>query len=300
MVMHPRQLIALTFVLLGISFAQDESSRGDPNIYLVVTKECGNGQSAALTGFTLKGVDGLITALHGVADCLNSGSIEASNPHSSNALSDNLELVKADFEHDVALLKPRFKENDFESAGLPISSLETSDRSNLTVVGYPKGVRGQLRVGANPQGSGEIIYPLKDLITTDAFNDADKRGSPNIHKARVLILQSAISPGYSGAPVFDANQRVIAIGQGGIPGSEIGWATLWEDVNLIPVDDDDLKAKLETLATNPQLMNALFGVRTEQLPQRRTYRIQDINREHRYEFEAYERCEVKELSPDDG
>lgn len=302
MVMFSRRLTILIYVVFfGFALCQSEDEDlavdGNPYVYLVNASDCGSTFSnAALTGFILEGTHGIVTALHGVIGC---SEITASNASALGAtFIKGLEIIAVDVDHDIALLLPQ--EDELPSDGLSFTTYEASNKSKWTVIGYPGGAQGQNYVGVTAEGSGRIS-DLNDLIPSGNFEDAEHRGSPNIHIAKVLTLQNAILPGYSGAPVFDANQDVVGIGNGGIFDGREGWAILWEDVELKEVGDLDVQDKLNNLLTNSSLlMSSLFGIRISQLPTQKIYYLDDVNRDHPYENKEYERCETKLFSPDNG
>lgn len=229
-----RYLLFLIAFLLFAPFARAQ----EEHVYLIKMFDCTHRPfERSQTGFRVRGEKGLITALHGVADCQK---IKASRK--GLLLDQPLTIKKVDTDHDVALLSSP----QIESA--PGGGLNVADNivweslGTVKVYGHPYGISSLERtlLVSNPP-----LKPLKDLVPTDSLSILRDRRSPN-HLTNVLNLQGHLLPGHSGAPVVDSRGRVVAVANGGLKGgyAEISWAIPFGDIEW----DADLYLKLKALA----------------------------------------------------
>ncbi len=239
--------IAIALLLLvGVSQAKAQLLAESPFIYQVSSFGCDhNPPSRTLTGFRLKGVSGIITALHGVAGC-TSFSANSSASDVDGLLS--LEIIAIDINRDLALLRPTqqlellsptqgldtvpFAE---EAAVAASTNITTATPSKAYVIGYS--------YARNYQDRNEMtIRDLRDLrailsspaedptLGSELLKALDIRQSPDLDML-VIDLQGVIVPGLSGAPVFNSESKVIGVGNGGLLGgaTDYVWAIPWSD-----------------------------------------------------------------------
>lgn len=249
--MHRNFLGTLTFVLLlGISYSSVSAaatvSAPISYVYRIKINGCNfKPQDRQQTGFRVQGITGIITALHGVADCK---SVSALSDDGKEIYNDLL-IRQVDIERDVALLSSPTIEKSSKVGLLPsgLSFVEIKNAA-LQIAGYP--------LGAEKQDVDKIehirdIESLDDVIP-DAEEPADfiKRKSPSL-EITVLNVQAQLLPGHSGAPILDSKNQVVAIGNGGLRSGTVGrsWAIPWIEVKLQPVTRAEIRAKLAELAS---------------------------------------------------
>jgi hypothetical protein len=158
-------------------------------IYQIVAGGCPTGQIMQ-TGFRVRGLPGIVTALHGVVGCRT---ITAHGAGDSDSFP-NLNLTSVDLARDVALLTTAGL--DASQGLLPISSLEklrnvAQPGAPLMVVGYPGGRKGQTTTHLNARR----LRPLREEAgpAADALN---RRGSPSLDTT-VLGIEGHLVPAYT-------------------------------------------------------------------------------------------------------
>lgn len=211
---------------LGAAAAQPPLYQSSSYVYRIKIGGCtGQPDVRRQTGFRVKGLVGIVTALHGVADCKMLHALNEGN--GSNFLALTIQAV--DIDHDLALL------SSAELAAQPADGLlgaanEPVDYKNLHIVGYPLGLDHQdLMVGIVVSNT----QILDNLIPANLKSDAlVERQSPNLQMP-VLRVQGHLVPGHSGAPLLDSQERAVGVGNGGLAQGqvEIGWAIPW-DANI--------------------------------------------------------------------
>lgn len=181
-----------------------------------------------LTGFKIRGEAGIYTALHGVVDC--DGGVSATTGDWSATYTD-LRIVKADIEHDIALLWSR--ELPLSGGLSRVQSARDGDfMARIIVVGYPKGLLDQSET--------EVKVPyqkmLRQVVQPEAHKYLQSRSSPSLTET-IYEVRGHLTPGHSGAPLLDKRSRVLAIGNGGLDLGriEMAWAIPIVDVDLKPV-----------------------------------------------------------------
>jgi hypothetical protein len=213
--------------LLGLPFM---CSAQEKCVYRIVASDCIQPpQERYQTGFTLRGIQGIFTALHGVVDARHIAAVS----RGANMAFGALQIEKADPERDVALLVSA-ELRKAEVPGLEISPWqEGSEAGPLTVLGHPYGIN--LIPTTDLHLRTRELVELRTLLDDDSKKPVRDRGSPS-YKAKVLSIQGNLLPGDSGAPILDSSNRVLGLANGGLKGglSGICWAipigTLsWED-----------------------------------------------------------------------
>jgi hypothetical protein len=178
-----------------------------------------------LSGFILASTVGVITALHGVADCPQ---IDALQP--IKVVSFPMRVSKEAAARDLALLVPTDVRGQADLVKLASFELaRPTDRVNsrdpVAAVGYPHGV-------LTPQANDRLVMGeptmerLGDIMGIKN-QDLVARKSPDTNLA-VFKVSGLIVKGESGAPlIVQANGRVIGvvIGSSDPGASNIGWVT---------------------------------------------------------------------------
>ena len=244
-----RRIGAVAIVLLlalwaGMAFAQNGSAIPAPYVYRLKIGNCTfDPADRRQTGFQVQGTVGIVTALHGVADCQTVSAIT-----DDGVVFTDLVIAAVDIDHDVALL------TSSDLAGLPTDGFAVSQlapteilTASLRIVGYPLGLDKQ---DVDLIESVRDIEPLDGVIPDEEESTAFlKRKSPDID-IEVLNLQAQLLPGHSGAPVLDAVNGLVAVGEGGLRGGTVGrsWAIPWQAVKLESVEIGAVGKKLAELA----------------------------------------------------
>lgn len=239
-------------VEVGAVYAQAEPE--SPDIFRIEVSQCAHHPELVryLTGFRIAGVVGIVTALHGVAD--DCQKIIAVGGGSDGAVFDDLALAKVDVAHDVALLSSA----DVRSAKNPpqlraASASETLQAwDKLQLIGYPFGVYGQLP-SKDLQVRGTTV--LGSLIPPGYIPQMRSRGSPST-SISIVSVEGHFLPGDSGAPVFNDQNLVVGIVNGGLQEGdvEISWMIPWADISLAPVTQADVKKRLDSLKVKDPLL----------------------------------------------
>lgn len=179
------------------------------------------------TGFVVQGIQGLVTALHGVVGC------KVINARGPVALQ-HLDLVAVDIPRDIAVLDSHALEAAIGSGEIrPQQRGPTpGERADVVVAGFPialsRAYFRNLKV-ENPRKHLQDLVPEGDPL----YGILGRRGSPD-PGAVVVSLDGFLQPGHSGAPVMDVNGRVFAVGNGGIRGEGVGWAIPVDSIRVVP------------------------------------------------------------------
>jgi hypothetical protein len=173
------------------------------------------------TGFLVK-LDGfsdpvIVTALHVVAGANNiTYQVTELDPAKVPT-----KVIAVDFGGDIAVLAPT---SQYMSAVRPVELGEArADARGIYVYGYKLGAQALF------SGEGRVKLKAPGLLSEMPFDRRDKEliravGYPDLELA-VVGLEGALSPGDSGAAVFNEAGRVIGMAHGGIPssGGQIAW-----------------------------------------------------------------------------
>lgn len=223
--------LILAAALLGSPLhAQSES------VLLVEADECPSAPTArAQTGFVAAGVNGIVTALHGVVGCRH---LTARQMSGSIKPISGLRIISIDIERDMALLSR-------DGLALPVKGIGMSyfsptTLSKASVLGHPSHMAGihkmELEVG-DPS-----LRRLGDLVPSELFAKLQTRGSPSV-TVHVISINDDLQAGHSGAPILDANGRVIGVANGGLAGGTlgIGWAIPFQEIRWTSPDERELR-----------------------------------------------------------
>ncbi|WP_020474840.1 S1 family peptidase [Zavarzinella formosa] len=216
------------------------------HIYRISTVREGK-PSVELTGFKVKGREGLYTALHGV---VGGKTIKAFQPSSKNVTGYELEIAEVDTDRDIAYLLPTKKGKKLSDGGLPLGvapNLASLAEKSVKVVGFPMGV--DLLAASTPLTVRQpAACALEKVGNPAARADLKKRNSPLLSTI-VLSLDGNLLQGHSGAPILDADGSVIAVGNGGLDIGRVGWgwAIPFHDIKLNGLSEAGVPAKLAAL-----------------------------------------------------
>jgi hypothetical protein len=241
----------------------------DQNIYLVKASDClHEPKERALTGFRVRGVPGIITALHGVADSTNITVTSVDGKFKSGSVT----LAKVDVKNDLALLSsPELVRTQAE--GLEAAPNPAAANTKVYVVGYPlstylEETKLPFTVGDPP------LYELGRKLDVNLRDALLKRNSPN-PSISVMFLVGPLHPGHSGAPVLDSKNRVIAIANGSIRAfAGYGWAIPYQGIAWKPVQGNIEFRTLKQQATNIALFS--FDDNPQEVQERITRMLEAI------------------------
>jgi hypothetical protein len=225
-------------IFISLFLLASAANAQEANVYLIKMFDCAHQPTQrSQTGFRVRGVKGLITALHGVADCQR---ITASS-RKGLLLDQPLIIKKIDVDRDVALLSSSQIEGAPDGGLIAADNVAWESLGTVKVYGHPYGISSlettlTLR---NPP-----LKPLKDLVPAASLSILKERRSPN-HLINILNLQGNLLPGHSGAPILDSRGHVVAVANGGLREgfAGISWAVPFEDVEWGESGD-----RLKTLA----------------------------------------------------
>lgn len=212
--------ISLTVVLVALLTppgALGQSAR--PAIFLINASLCPGVQSSrSLTGFRAAGTAGVITALHGVAGCQHIRLQADQGP----ILAEPVLVTQMEINSDIAVLDSSELENKFP-ATFSVSQSNLRPDQQLQALGYPENLLKVLRTTV--QVRNPAVVPLANLLSKDLLGQLNDRNSPST-LLNVISIQGNLLPGHSGGPIFDLNNAVVAIADGGLKEGmvAISWA----------------------------------------------------------------------------
>ena len=181
------------------------------------------------TGFRVADRLGIYTALHGVVGC----SRITLRSHDDQLGRDSVvHIVKIDIDRDIALLSSRDLEGKPRLGMEVASSEEYRTVKHVFVRGFPLAIddlRSSLEIRV------PALISLSSILPPVPRSKLRSRDSPSI-MLTVLSIQGDLLPGHSGAPILDDQGRVLAMADGGLRGTGIGWAVPFNDIDL----EDDL------------------------------------------------------------
>lgn len=181
---------------------------------------------------------GLVTALHGVANCKT---ISAANSKRSIY---NLVLTDVDLKRDIAFLT---SSSTSASSYLPTQTALPKTGGSVRILGYPEGSNVQWDLAMIPR-AGPLLK-LSDLLNDQDRQALSARKSPDVEQ-EVMALMGPIQPGLSGSPVLTEGGQVLAVANGGLGlGSDIGWAIPYSEIEWDLARADS--SAIQNLSINP-------------------------------------------------
>lgn len=249
-------LLTIAFLTIGVhlSFSQNY-------IYRVVI----DGYRVQ-TGFKANGINGIVTALHGVA--VGKGNITIQE-FSSQRIFNNVKIAMLDMANDICTVSsPQIAAiplNDGYTVNSRFSDAELKGKT-VRINGYPLGIFAMQDNNVLLDNNKPIV-PLQTIIPPGIAPELLRRNSPNMN-IRVLVLNGTVAPGHSGAPII-YNREVIGMADGGLtPGiSGYAWAVILKNVSFVALKHtEDFKRithdggnllsyeyspRLDSLATTP-------------------------------------------------
>jgi hypothetical protein len=177
-------------------------------------REIGNG-----TGWCYHDALHVVTALHVVAGIPHEN-ISVYNEASTKR--SNAKVVKILKEADLALLK---LDKEIGLKPLTLDKVDPNSTSDFWIWGYPHGIPTMIGGDIKFMGSIQDEPILNDVLQNEKLKkDLEKQNYPQM-KTQIL-RPNFITPGHSGAPIFNSSGKVIGIGGGGLRegAARLNWA----------------------------------------------------------------------------
>lgn len=212
-------LIVFTFLFCGDieSCRAQKFDQLKKSVYIIyVSGRPGTTGTAALSGFKINGIPGIVTSLHGV---LGQKNFLIRN-NASVRYKSNIRISKISIAHDLAIVTS--EEIDKIGGGLDVRTTPLTSNEQLAAIGFPSGIDW---IKTDLKLEPSIEAPLTTVCDDESRPLLAARQSPDVNE-RVLKIDGSLSPGYSGAPIVDINGKVIGVGLGGVRGGApgISWA----------------------------------------------------------------------------
>lgn len=242
-------VLCLTMAAAHDAAGQTVNATPSPHVYRIKAASCAQEpETRYQTGFRIRGLIGIVTALHGVVSCK---SIAA---QSGDDTFTNLDIVKVDIERDAALLWSQ-KIAASGSAGFSnVASTPDARETIIHVIGYPQGAtRQKALAGVKVVALAQLV----NLIPETSVDVLERRASPAID-IDVYSIQDPLTQGYSGAPLLDDVERIVGIGSSGLDFGRINtaWAVPIRDIQWELVSNKiqgrvsgNARSRLNALAT---------------------------------------------------
>jgi len=236
-------LLSFSFALKTHSLAEELND--SPYLFRIEIGDCVHGETENdidrfQTGFLVQGITGIVTALHGVADCNKFSALSTAN----GVRHDKLQIKKVNIDLDLAVLSS--SELADSDQGFKVISLDSDEEvfDNLYMIGHPLGSFGQFPRRAQLSLKRRDLSELSILLPDELKNKLRDRKSPSLTIPIYFLDNVDVLPGDSGAPLITGNDQVIGVingglysGTGGIP-----WAIPWnEDIHWDTPDVDEFK-----------------------------------------------------------
>lgn len=212
-------IVGLTLLLVSPSFSQSFDPGKVKNSLVKVVVAVDIRSSNALTGFVWKSPNQVVTSLHGMSP---SGDIRILYPGQAWR---KARIKKVLQKADLVLLELLPGEPAPPAGITPLSSF-SPEKVNFGTSVYALGFNGGAIGSSSRQMKKGYVDPetLANLIPKKDKDALSRIGFPALD-LNILYLEGSLLPGFSGAPVFDPQSRLIGIGDGGLEkgASNVSW-----------------------------------------------------------------------------
>lgn len=257
--MMQRYLIFVFIVTLALVAdtlqAQSIASTAQMAVYRLEIRGCTFEGAAPRSqiGFQVTGLVGIVTTLHGLADCTEVSATTADG----QIVFEQLVITQVDLLHDIALLaSPALSKAS--NGGLRISPLADLTTEPLTLVND----HDESRTSTRQRVTGIVARESLDAVIPDDLESVDliKRKSPDL-KITVLTLALPLLSGQAGAPLVDSKGRLIGVAQGGIAdgGTAYSWAIPWQEIRLKAITQEPVRTQFVDLQQRDPLVAFAFS-----------------------------------------
>lgn len=205
-------LLVLGFVVGSASMAYSDSTEF---LFRMYASDCGAGenQERQFNGFKVAGVDGILTALHGITGCKHYSAFR-------NEESWEVEPTHFNLSADLVVLTSDAFQKDFDIAvGLERSA--ANEEQDLEIPAYPPDARKPFHTPVRTEKRPQLYTSWGQ--TDYAAQISSRGGSPSI-SMKMLSFSGRTVKGHSGAPLLDLEGRVVGLLQGGLSEAEHGFA----------------------------------------------------------------------------
>lgn len=203
-------LFALLFIISLSAGAQISSAEIEKSIVRVEVTVTGDKNAHVCTGFVWKTNDQIVTSLHAMRP---GGKIWVKY---LQEFPREVEIVKVLKEADLVLLKVKPGQSPVPAGVVPFTSFNgqiIQEHTPIYALGYNRGAPAastqDMKKGYTKKETLETFIPKKDL-------DALIRGQMPSVQLEIIYCNGSLQPGYSGSPAYDAQGRLVGIGDGGL------------------------------------------------------------------------------------
>ncbi|MDW3221592.1 MAG: trypsin-like peptidase domain-containing protein [Paracoccaceae bacterium] len=206
---------AVTICLLATS-ALGEADRKSAHSVVKITCKTGENGSMKATGFVWPEKGYVVTALHAVAGCTDV-TVTSEGARQKTRIQS---MESVNLEADLALLR---LENDMGLLPVPFAETGPALRDRHSIWGYPAYAEYMEDRGVDfSRGLSDELLTLGSAFSSRDLRSLFRTQDYPTRRTQILRVTSTTQPGHSGAPIFDAEGRVVAIHNGGLKGGWLG------------------------------------------------------------------------------
>ncbi|WP_027132924.1 S1 family peptidase [Geminicoccus roseus] len=233
-------LVLALLALPGAARAQaDALEKLSAAVLQIQARDCDGGQDKVASGFLWQSPGQAVSALHAVAGCA------ALTAYSERAREIRpARVAKVLRAADLVLLK---LDQPFDLEPATPSARPPGVGDALKAVGYsydaPTLTDRDLKIAA---GTSQ----LRDMLPSRVADEIRAAGAPDLDLV-ILRLNGTLVPGFSGAPIVDAQNLVVGVGSGGIEGgaAAISWGIPIAQVAVLERSDEPVDAGFQQAAS---------------------------------------------------
>ncbi|WP_298922229.1 trypsin-like peptidase domain-containing protein [uncultured Roseobacter sp.] len=196
--------------------AFSEADRESARSVVKITCKTGENQLMKATGFVWPEPGYVVTALHAVAGCLDVTVFSESAKTRTGIKS----LESVDLEADLALLR---LEDDLGLQPVPFVATAPALRDRHSIWGYPAYAEYMENRSVDfSRGLSDILLSLGSAFSSEELKSLFRSQDYPTRRTQIFRVTSNTQPGHSGAPILDAEGKLVAIHNGGLKGGWLG------------------------------------------------------------------------------